>query len=73
MFEYDVQDNEEFGCISLKQKNIPARINASFIYSNNNKLGLSTDIAAGFRSIDYPIKKMHWGSFFLHQKLKLIF
>ena len=70
MFEYDVQDNEEFGCISLKQKNIPARINASFIYSNNNKLGLSTDIATGFHSIDYPIKQMHWGSFFSSSKIK---
>ena len=36
MFEYDVKDNEEFGCISLKQKNIPARINVIKIREMDN-------------------------------------
>ena len=70
MFEYTLKNNEEFGCISLKQKNIPSRINTSYIYSNKNKLGLTTDTALGFKSIEYPVKQTHWGSFYSSSKIE---
>ena len=67
--DYEVNDKVSFGFMSLKQKNIPSRLNASYIYSNSNKDKLSTDIAAGFKSIDFPNKKNHWGSIWLSKKL----
>jgi len=60
--EYNINDKVSFGFMTLKQKKIPARLNTTYIYSNDNNLNLSTDIAAGFKSIDYPIKRNHWGS-----------
>ena len=71
MFELNLKNkNDEFGCISLKQKNVPSRINTSYIYYNNNKFGTSTDTALGFKSIDYPLKKTHWGSFIASSQIK---
>ena len=66
-FEYKVKKNYRFGFFSAKQKNIPARINTSYIYTKNNKNYFSSDIATGFKSIDYPPKRSHWGSFLFNQ------
>ena len=66
-FEYNVKKNEKFGFFTVRQKKIPARINTSYIYKNGNKNGFSTDIATGFKSIDYPMKKTHWASFFCNR------
>ena len=66
-FEYNVKRYEKFGFFSIKQKKIPARINTSYIYKNGNKNGFSTDIATGFKSIDYPMKNTHWASFFCNK------
>ena len=73
-FDYDSNLNEEeFGYFGIKQKNIPSRINTSFIYSNKNKNNLSSDIALGFNSIEYPKKNTHWGSFINNNKTSTIF
>ena len=64
------QNKEIFGFMSLNQKNIPSRINASYIYSNSNNHKLTTDIALGFKSIEYPEKKTHWGSMFFGKKFQ---
>ena len=61
-FDYEINDKISFGFMSLKQKKIPSRLNTTYIYYNNNTHKLSTDIAAGFKSIEFPIKKNHWGS-----------
>lgn len=63
-FEYNLNSpDEEFGYFGIKQKNVPSRINTSFIYSNQNINNLSSDIALGFKSIEYPNKYTSWGSF----------
>ena len=67
--KFDKKD-KIFGCISLKQKKIPSRINASYIYNNENKNKITTDTALGFKSIEYPAKKTHWGSIYLDKKIK---
>jgi len=63
-FEFDLKNkDEEFGFFGIKQNNVPSRITTNFIYGNGNKNGYDTDIALGFKSIEYPNKFTHCGSF----------
>lgn len=72
-FEYSIKNQkEEFGFFSTKQNKIPARINTSFIYGNDNKSDLTTDIALGFKSINVPHKFTHWGSFLSNNSTETI-
>ena len=66
--DLDINEKISFGFMTLKQKKIPSRLNTSYIYSNDNEQNLSTDIAAGFKSIEYPVKRNHWGSIWLSKK-----
>ena len=68
--EFKFNDKKEiFGCISLKQPQIPSRINTSHIFNNGNKNNITTDTASGFNSIEYPEKRTHWGSIILGNKI----
>ena len=72
LFQYKMQPTSNFGVIAIKQPRIPSRINATYIYQNNNKNKLSSDIALAFKSLEYPIKKNHWGSVVLSNDIKSI-
>lgn len=63
------KNKEIFGCISLKQSQVPSRINTSHIFDNGNKNKITTDTASGFNSIEYPEKRTHWGSTFLGNEI----
>ena len=67
--EFNIKKRIKYGFFSLKQKKIPSRLNASYIYSNQSSI-FSTDIAAGFKTIDFPVKKNHWGSIWLSKFIK---
>ena len=54
----------------MNQNKVPSRINASYIYNNGNKHKITTDTALGFKSIEYPNKKTHWGSTYFDKKIK---
>ena len=73
-FEYNVnKQKEEFGFFSAKQNKIPARINTSFIYGNDNKSNLNTDIALGFKSINVPPSLRIGVRFYLIIQLKQLY
>lgn len=69
MFNYNMDRNSNFGILKIKQKRIPSRINATYIYKNKNKNNLTSDIALAFKSVEYPVKRSHWGSFVLSNEI----
>lgn len=61
-FNYTLGNEEQFACFRMSGKEVPARLNSSFIYKVKSvKSNYSTDIASGTVSSAYPPKYSHWG------------
>jgi hypothetical protein len=61
-FEYTLDSEEQSFCVRMTGEEVPARLNASYIFSVKGVDSIySTDIASGTVSSVYPPKYRHWG------------